>query len=118
VGDYLLSPADFRRNFRAAPDFSVIAKRAPGGSAKEARAQIESVLEDYPTVQVEDQAGFREHQRSQVIQLLGLIYALLALTIVVASSGSPTPWACRYSSGSVRLACCGPSALSEDRHAP
>jgi putative ABC transport system permease protein len=87
VGDYLLSPADFRRNFRAAPDFSVIVKRAPGGSAKEARAQIESVLEDYPTVQVEDQAGFREHQRSQVNQLLGLIYALLALTIVVALFG-------------------------------
>ena len=45
------------------------------------------LLAPYPTVQVQTRAQFEKSQVSSVNQLLGLIYALLALAVVVALVG-------------------------------
>ncbi|MFA4929764.1 MAG: FtsX-like permease family protein [Patulibacter sp.] len=52
------------------------------------RATVASALaEDYPAVDVLSKSGWIDNQTAQVNQLLGLIYALLALSIVVALFG-------------------------------
>jgi putative ABC transport system permease protein len=44
----------------------------------------------FPTVTVQNQDDFSKAQRSQVDQLLYLIYALLGLAIIIACSASST----------------------------
>ncbi|TVP71499.1 MAG: ABC transporter permease [Nitriliruptor sp.] len=48
---------------------------------------VEEVLADYPQVRVLDQAGFAEALASQLDQLLGVVLALLALSVLVALLG-------------------------------
>lgn len=55
--------------------------------AVEAQPAIERALKTYPNLDLLDQAGFKEQQRGQVNQLLFLIYALLALAILIAVLG-------------------------------
>ena len=49
--------------------------------------RLEERLVDYPNVVLKDQTAFKEEQRGQVNQLLYLIYALLALAIIIAVLG-------------------------------
>lgn len=52
------------------------------------RSTVASALaEDYPAVDVLSKSGWIDNQTAQVNQLLGLIYALLALSVVVALFG-------------------------------
>ncbi len=87
LGSYLVSTAVFEANYTEALDFVVLAKVAPGVSARAARAAVERVAADFPNVTVRDQAETKERQREQVNQLLGLVSALLGLAIVIAFFG-------------------------------
>jgi putative ABC transport system permease protein len=49
--------------------------------------KLDDLVEDLPTVTVQDQEEFTESQRAQVDQLLYLIYGLLGLAIVIAVLG-------------------------------
>jgi putative ABC transport system permease protein len=49
--------------------------------------KLDALVEDLPTVTVQDQEEFTESQRAQVDQLLYLIYGLLGLAIVIAVLG-------------------------------
>ena len=51
------------------------------------QASVERLTSDLPTVTVKDQAGFADEQRGSVDQLLTLVYALLALALVIAVLG-------------------------------
>lgn len=77
----------YSENFAEALDATVSVKAADGVGPAEARAAIERVLDDYPNVQVYDQAQFREQQEGFIDQLLGLITALLGLAIIIALFG-------------------------------
>ena len=48
---------------------------------------VDHLLAPYPTVQVQTRAQFENAQIASVNQLLGLIYALLALAVLVAMIG-------------------------------
>ena len=48
---------------------------------------VERALAPYPTVQVQTRAQFDQAQVSSVNQLLGLVYALLALAVLIAMVG-------------------------------
>jgi putative ABC transport system permease protein len=50
-------------------------------------AALKSALHDFPQVQVRDQADYKTLLRSQMSQLLDLVYGLLALAIIVAVLG-------------------------------
>jgi putative ABC transport system permease protein len=52
-----------------------------------ATAAVEAALADLPQVRVLDQAGFADAIGAQLDQLLGVVYALLALSVVVALLG-------------------------------
>ncbi|WP_059007175.1 ABC transporter permease [Streptomyces specialis] len=60
---------------------------AADGQQDEARAALETALDPYPTMEVRDQAEFKELIQGQIGQLLIMVYALLALAIIVAILG-------------------------------
>ena len=87
VGDYLLGRAAYEANFADQFDSQIFIDTADGVSAPAARAAIEGVTAQFPGADVRDRAGFKADQTSFVNQLLGLVYAMLALAIVIALLG-------------------------------
>ncbi|WP_037910414.1 ABC transporter permease [Actinacidiphila yeochonensis] len=57
------------------------------GKEKEAYASLKAVTHDYPQIDVRDQADYKSLIKGEVDQLLYMIYALLALAIIVAVLG-------------------------------
>lgn len=77
-----LQDADIERR-----DFTTSVNAAEGVSSAELQSALDGVVEDEPLVTVQDQADFIDTQRAQVDQLLLLVYALLALAIIIAVLG-------------------------------
>jgi putative ABC transport system permease protein len=87
AGDWLLGTDAFTANFPDQMDVQVFMKKADGVSADDALAAVEGVAADYPGVDVLDQTQYKEEQMGFVDQMLGLVYALLALAIIIALLG-------------------------------
>ncbi len=68
-------------------DSSISVDAAPGVDKVALGKKIEQVTKDFPTVTVQNKKDFADAQRSQVNQLLYLIYALLGLAIIIAALG-------------------------------
>lgn len=68
-------------------DQSLLVNAATGTAPEELRERLSEELRAYPQVQVRDQADYKELVREQVAVLLYLVYALLALAIVIAVLG-------------------------------
>jgi putative ABC transport system permease protein len=61
---------------------------APGASAERVQARLSAAMDrDFPVVEVRNQQQLKENQETQINQLLGLIYALLALAVIVSLFG-------------------------------
>ncbi|MFM8381940.1 MAG: FtsX-like permease family protein, partial [Actinomycetota bacterium] len=58
-------------------DFFIGAKIADGVSIDDARAAVDTVAEDFPSAEVQDQAEFQQSQEDQLNQLLTIVYGLL-----------------------------------------
>jgi putative ABC transport system permease protein len=67
--------------------FNVYLTFGPGVEAASGLAATETALEEYPQVAVLDQAGLAETIGEQLDQLLGVVVALLALSVLVALLG-------------------------------
>ena len=78
----MLEGADIERR-----DFTTSVNAADGTSRSELESALDDIVVDEPLVTVQDQADFIDTQRAQVDQLLLLVYALLALAIVIAVLG-------------------------------
>ncbi len=87
LGGYLVSTVTFDANFSDRLDFVVLAKAAAGTTPVAARAAVESVTKEFPNVELRDQSEFKKRQEDQVNQILGLVSALLALSIIIALFG-------------------------------
>jgi putative ABC transport system permease protein len=85
--EWLVSTEAFEVNYPEQKDVQVLIRKADGVTTGEALAAVEAVAEDYPGVDVLDQAEFKEEQMGSVDQLLGLVYAMLALAILIALLG-------------------------------
>ncbi|UPK75027.1 ABC transporter permease [Nocardioidaceae bacterium SCSIO 66511] len=68
-------------------DFTTSVNAASGVSGAELQSALDDLVEDEPLVTVQDQQDFIDTQRAQVDQLVLLVYALLALAIVIAVLG-------------------------------
>ncbi|MFE4408932.1 ABC transporter permease [Streptomyces sp. NPDC056821] len=79
VGEYL--PAD-----RMPLDLLLFAT-AKDGQETAAYQALKSALHDYPQYTVRDQTDYKEELQNQIGQLLNMVYALLALAIIVAVLG-------------------------------
>src|SRR5581483_6718895 len=87
AGEWLLGTATYDANVTDTFDFQVFVKKAPGTTSATALAALKSLASAYPGTKVFDQAGYKADQTRVVDQLLGLIYALLALAILIALLG-------------------------------
>jgi putative ABC transport system permease protein len=68
-------------------DASILVLAAPGSTAAELTAALETALEDHPTVQVRDQAAVVAGRTRSVDQIFGLVTVLLAFAMVIAVLG-------------------------------
>ena len=59
----------------------------PGADPEQVRADLERRLEPYPVVQLQDQVQFKQDVTDQVNQVLGFLFALLALAVLIAFLG-------------------------------
>jgi putative ABC transport system permease protein len=87
VGSYILGVDAFEANFANRYDAQVFVKQADGASAAATRAAVERVAAAYAGAEVFDQEQFKAEQAAAVDQVLGLVYALLALAIIIALMG-------------------------------
>ncbi|HSZ37938.1 MAG TPA: FtsX-like permease family protein [Acidimicrobiales bacterium] len=84
IGSYLVSDAFFRRHFENPLPVAVLLQTNGSPGVEQA---VEHALTDYPNVKVQSRAQFEASQAAQVNQLLGLVYALLALAVIIALIG-------------------------------
>jgi putative ABC transport system permease protein len=68
-------------------DSMIYITKDQSASATQVGRAIEQQIKDVPTVKLQDQAQYAQSQRDQINQVLALVYALLALAIVIAVLG-------------------------------
>ena len=87
AGQYLISHAVAEANVATQFDFQVYVNVAPGVPIETARAAVQQVVDDYPTAELQDRTEFKEAQAAQIDPILGLIYVLLAFSVIIAMFG-------------------------------
>jgi putative ABC transport system permease protein len=87
VGELAIPMSDYVRDFSEQSDILMFVNGKPGADPIELSEQVEDALADYPTLTVRNQAEYKQYIEDQVNSFLGLIYALLALAIVIAIFG-------------------------------
>ena len=86
LGSYLVSDAFFASHFSRALPIALLVRSAAGATPA-GEAALQAGLKGYPNLKVQTQAQFKKTQQQQVNQLLGLVYALLALAILISLIG-------------------------------
>jgi putative ABC transport system permease protein len=84
IGSFLVSQAFYVKHFQNPQPGAVLARTDGSAGVEQA---VKHALDAYPNVQVQSRAEFENSQAAQVNQLLGLVYALLALAILIALIG-------------------------------
>jgi putative ABC transport system permease protein len=89
AGDWLLGIPAFEANYPPASqvDMQVFVKDADGVSPEAALAAVQREVDRYPGAKLLDQSEYKKEQLAFVDQMLGLVYALLALAILIALLG-------------------------------
>src|ERR687898_809246 len=85
--EWLVGTDAFAPNYPDQVDVQVFVKKADGVPTSEALAAIDGVAANYPGTDVLDQSEYKDEQMGVVDQMLGLVYALLALAILIALLG-------------------------------
>ena len=84
VGSYLVSQAFFLFHYQNPLPGAVLLRTDGSAGVQQA---VQHALNGFPNVQVQSKAQFEASQSAQVNQLLGLVYALLALAVIIALIG-------------------------------
>ena len=88
LGKVVVDNAVVARDFGSTKDDFVLVSFAPGGDDKAVKHAIDQRLaREFPQVEALTASQFKNNQADQVGQLLNLIYALLALAIIVSLFG-------------------------------
>ena len=85
--DFVLVDATFEQNFEGVSPMQVNVRLAQDAAVDESRARIEHALAPFPTAEVRDAEEAEEKAAANVDELLGLLLALLLLSVVVALLG-------------------------------
>jgi len=85
--DYLIGMRTYDRLFAERVDAGVYVDLADGVAAGRARAALEHALKPYPTAELRDQDAAAQARAGAVDQILGLVTALLAFTVLIAVLG-------------------------------
>jgi putative ABC transport system permease protein len=84
VGSYLVSAGFFTSHFASQPPAALLLQTNGSSTVNDA---VTSALAAYPNLQVQTRAQFEQAQTAAVNQLVGLVYALLALAVLIALIG-------------------------------
>jgi putative ABC transport system permease protein len=84
IGSYLVSSTFFLSHYPAQPPGALLL-RTNGSTAVD--NAVTNVLAPFPNLQVQTKAQFEQAQVSSINQVLGLVYALLALAVLIALIG-------------------------------
>jgi putative ABC transport system permease protein len=84
---YFIGTAAFDANFAVRYDSQVLVKKAPGVSMSAALAAVRTAARNYSGTSVMDQTAYKAERVKPVRQELALVYALLALAILIALLG-------------------------------
>jgi len=84
AGSYLVSDQYFLAHFGSGWNPAVLLVRTNGSGVG---SHVAAALAGYPTVQVQTRSQYEQASAASVNQLLGLIYALLALAVLIALIG-------------------------------
>jgi putative ABC transport system permease protein len=87
LGDYAISLDAFDANFAEQLDYLVFVKRADGVGVADARAEIDQAVKDFPNVEVNDQAEFKEQQDDLIDQVFAFVLVLLVLSVIISTFG-------------------------------
>ncbi len=88
LGSAIVTQGLMARAFDQSDDVFDFVKLAPGAEAERVQAAlIKRMDREFPVVEVRNQQELKENQEEQINQLLGLIYALLALAVIVSLFG-------------------------------
>jgi putative ABC transport system permease protein len=87
IGSYLVGQAFYMSHYTQPLPGAVLLETAGGNVAQKVQNDVQRVLARFPTVQVQTRSQFESSQISGVNQLLGLVYALLALAVFIALIG-------------------------------
>ena len=85
LGSYLVGDAFFLSHFDTPLPVAVLL-RTTGGPGADSKA-VDALATPYPNLKIQTLAQFKKSQEQQVNQLLGLVYALLALAVLIALIG-------------------------------
>jgi putative ABC transport system permease protein len=84
IGSYLVSSAFFLSHYPAQPPGALLLNTNGSTAVNNA---VTRALAPFPNIQVQTKAQFEQAQVSSVNQILGLVYALLALAVLIALIG-------------------------------
>jgi len=88
LGGAIVTQGLMARAFDQRDDSLDFVKLAPGADAEATQARLVRLMDrDFPVAEVRNQQELKESQEEQINQLLGLIYALLALAVIVSLFG-------------------------------
>ncbi len=85
IGSYLVGGRYFLNHFNNPLPVAVLLQTNAGGHLT--TQVVDRGLRAYPNLKIQTRAGFEKSQQGQVDQLLALVYALLALAVVIALIG-------------------------------
>jgi putative ABC transport system permease protein len=84
IGSYLVSAGVFSSHFSSQPPGALLLRTNGSGTVETA---VSHALAAYPNAQVQTRAQYEQTQTAAVNKLLGLVYALLALAVLIALIG-------------------------------
>ena len=85
IGSYVVGDRFFLAHFESPLPVAVLVQTEHGDAAT--THAIDRGLDSYPGIKIQTRAQYEKSQQAQVNQLLGLVYALLALAVVIALIG-------------------------------
>jgi putative ABC transport system permease protein len=85
IGSYVVGDRYFLTHFDNSLPVAVLVQTTSGSAA--IAHQVTRALAPYPNLKIQTRAAYEKSQAAQVNQLLGLVYALLALAVVIALIG-------------------------------
>lgn len=87
LGSYVVGDGFFRSHFAANTQPVAVLLRTSSGASAAMTTAITSEMKDFANLKIQTRDEFIKNEQAQVNQLLGLVYALLALAILIALIG-------------------------------
>ncbi|HZB01124.1 MAG TPA: FtsX-like permease family protein [Actinomycetota bacterium] len=87
LGDYTMSLDEYEEHVAEQLDYLVFVRRADGVPLERARTVLEEVAGEFPNIEINDQAQFKEEQNRLIDQVFGIVLVLLVLSVIISSFG-------------------------------